>query len=216
MRRNLAFRSVVGGEDDQRVLELADLAELVDQSAEHVVHLHHAVAVHGPRHRLAGPLIRRVVVEVAAARGVIEKEGLLRSLHLVEEGEARIQPVLVELLDVVELDQLAVLAFGLVGRRAMHLVMVEDVVFHHLEALGRERDLGIEVVIPPFGVHVGHAEEADIVVIADILRQRALVLAHMPLAHALGDVALLLEQSGMVIAPSRPPASPYIGGRRMP
>ena len=102
--------------------------------------------------------------------------------------------MLVEFLDVSELDQLAVLAALLVARRAVHLVVVERVVLEHLEALGRQRDLRIEVRIAPFGVHVGDAEEADVVVVANVLRQRALVLAHVPLADALRDVALLLQK----------------------
>ena len=84
--------------------------------------------------------------------------------------------------------------FSLSAGRAVHLVVIELVLFEHLEALGRQRDLGIEIDVAPLGVHVRHAEEADIIVITDILRQRALVLAHMPLADALGDIALVLQQ----------------------
>ena len=63
-----------------------------------------------------------------------------------------------------------------------------------LKRAGRQRDFGIEIDVAPLGVHVGDAEEAVIIVEADILRQRALVLAHVPLADALGVVAELLEE----------------------
>src|SRR5262245_20553803 len=82
----------------------------------------------------------------------------------------------------------------LISRRAVNLVVVELVLLHHLEASRRQRHLGIEVYVTPLGVHIGHAEKADIVVVAVVLRQRPLVLAHVPFADALCDVALLLEK----------------------
>jgi len=133
---------------------------------------------------------------VAAAGGMVEIERLVGALHLVEKAEADLHPMVVELLDVVEVDELAVLALLLVGGRAMHLVVVEVVLLQHLEAVRGQRDFGIEVDVAPFGVHVGHTEETDIVVVANVLGKRAFVLSHVPLADTLGDVAFLLEEHG--------------------
>jgi hypothetical protein len=42
--------------------------------------------------------------------------------------------VLVEVLDVGQVDEPAILAIGFIGRRAVHLVMIELVLLHHSEA----------------------------------------------------------------------------------
>ena len=71
---------------------------------------------------------------MTAARCAVQKEWLLAAFHLVQESRTDIQPVLVEVLDIGQIDDPAVLAIILVGRRAVHLGVVELVLLHHFEA----------------------------------------------------------------------------------
>ena len=101
---------------------------------------------------------------------------------VVELGEHRDR----DLLDV--LDRLAL--------RRVHEALVERLVLDPAGALLAVHDLGEEVRVTPLGVHVGDAEEAVEVVEPDVLRLALLVLAHVPLAHRLGDVPRVGEQLG--------------------
>jgi hypothetical protein len=60
---------------------------------------------------------------MAAARGAVEIERLLAVFHLVEQCETDLHPVLVEVLDIVEVDQTAILALLFVSLGAMELVV---------------------------------------------------------------------------------------------
>ena len=59
-------------------------------------------------------------------------------------------------------------------------------------------------------------EEAVEVVEADVLGLALQVLAQVPLADGLGDVAGVVQQLASVTSPCRPPRSPYMGGRCRP
>src|SRR5262249_53304557 len=72
--------------------------------------------------------------------------------------------------------------------------MIEGVFFHHSEACGAERDLRIEILVAPFGVHIGNAEETHVVVESNVLWQRAFVLSDVPFADTLRDVPEFLER----------------------
>jgi hypothetical protein len=133
---------------------------------------------------------------VAAARGVIEEERLLAVLHASDEIDAVFHPHLIAILDVVQIDQFNVVALLRVLRRAVHVGFAELQLLHEREALGAEGDFRFEVDVAPLGVHVRYAKEAAIVVVADVLRQRRLVLAHVPFPHALRHVPELLEDGG--------------------
>jgi hypothetical protein len=102
----------------------------------------------------------------------------------------------VEVLNVRKIDESTVLAIGFVGRSAMHFVMIKMILFHHFEPRRRKRHFWVEVLISPLGVHIRYAKESDIVVEAHVLGQGALILTHVPLAHPLGYVTMVLQQFG--------------------
>src|SRR6516162_5271224 len=121
MRRDFTFRAVVRTKNDKRILELTSILKRLDELGEYIVHVHHAVAEHGTRSRLSRPFVRRIVVEMATARGVVEEEWLLAVLHLLDEVYTVVHPVLVEVFDISKVDQLDGFAlFGVAGT-AMHL-----------------------------------------------------------------------------------------------
>src|SRR6516162_6872692 len=134
MRRDFAFRAVVRTKDDQRILKLTGILKRLDELGEHIVHVHHAVAEHGTRSRLSRPVVRRIVIEMAAARGVVEEEWLLAVLHLLDKVYTVVHPVPVQVFDISKVDQLDVFALFGVDGTTMHLVMTERSFFHHFEA----------------------------------------------------------------------------------
>ena len=76
----------------------------------------------------------------------------------------------------------------------VHEAAVERHVLDPLGARFRIDDLREEMRVAPFGVHVGDREEAVEIVEADVLRLGGRVLADVPLADGLRDVAGLGEQ----------------------
>ena len=66
--------------------------------------------------------------------------------------------------------------------------------FTHSVRASRVDDLREEMRVAPFGVHVRHREEAVEVVEADVLRLRGGVLADVPLADGLRDIARLRQE----------------------
>ena len=78
----------------------------------------------------------------------------------------------------------------------VHEALVERQVLDPLRARLAVDDLGEEGGVPPLRVHVRDGQEAVEVVEADVLGLGVAVLAHVPLADGLGDVARLVEQLG--------------------
>ena len=66
------MRAVIGGDEDERVFELAGGAQGFDEAADDLVHLQHRVFVGMAGGGFAEEFFVRVVVEVGAARAVIE------------------------------------------------------------------------------------------------------------------------------------------------
>ena len=85
MRWDFRLGAVVRGQDDNRVLELTGFLQGGDQPAEYIVNFDHAIAEDRTGRRLAGVLLVGIVVEVAAARAVIEEPRRFRVGHLVDE-----------------------------------------------------------------------------------------------------------------------------------
>ncbi len=138
MRRNLAFRPIVGSQNDQGILKFTDLLQFVIKLSKHVIHVHHVVAVNRPGHGLSSPFVRGIIVEVATASCVIQKERLFAALHLVQKVQADLQPVRIQVLDVGQVDQPPVLAICLISRGAVDLRVAEVVFLHHLETSRRK------------------------------------------------------------------------------
>ncbi len=135
-----------------------------------------------------------VVVEVGAAGVVVEEPRLVAVGHAVDEGLGVGAPLLVELGEHRDGDLLHVLELAAAG--GLHEAGVERLVLHPVGAGPVVDDLREEVRVAPLGVHVRHGEEAVEVVEAHVLGLRLHVLAQVPLAHGLGDVALFAEQLG--------------------
>ncbi len=188
------MRTVVRGDEDQRVLELARLTECFDQPAHDLVEFEQGVLVGMPGRRLAEIFLVRIVVEVRAARAVVEQPRLVGRRLLLDEVDGVSAPLLVEFGEDGDRDLLDV--GGLLALRRVHEAAVEG---HVLDPLGPGvgvDDLREEMRVAPFRVHVGDGEEAVEVVVADILRLRSDVLADVPLADRLRRVAGLAEQHG--------------------
>jgi hypothetical protein len=98
----------------------------------------------------------------------------------------------------------------------MDEALVEREVLHPPGALLAVDDLGKEVGVPPFGVHVGHREEAVEVVEPNVLRLGLDVLAHVPLAHRLGHVSRPGQQFGQRGLPVEPARLPVHGRPEQP
>jgi hypothetical protein len=137
-------------------------------------------------------LVGRVIVEVGAARPVIEEEGLVALGHLLDELHRVVGPFLVELGADGDGDLLDVL--DLAALLGVDEVAVEGEALDHLGALGARHDLREVVGIPPFGVHVRDAQEPVEVVEAHVLRLGTRVLPAVPLAHGLRHIARLAEE----------------------
>jgi len=89
-------------------------------------------------------------------------------------------------------DLLDVLERG--AARGVHEALVERLILDPLRALGVVDDLGKEVRVAPFRVHIGDGEKTVEVVEADVLRLRLRIFTQVPLADRLGDVADLAEE----------------------
>ena len=76
----------------------------------------------------------------------------------------------------------------------MNEALVEGDVLHPIGARIAVHDLREEVGVAPLRIHVRHGQEAVEVVKADMLRLAFAVLAHVPLADRLRDVARVGEQ----------------------
>ncbi len=170
-----------------------------EEAAEDVVALHQHVGERVLGAGLAPEAVRRVVVEVAAARAVVEEPGLVASLAMLPDERRGVGgPLLVQVLDRLEVD-LLLLDVGdveLPGLRLDHVLVELASLSTGWKTQRVVGDLGVEVVVAPLGVHVGDAVEAVELVEALVLRHRLLVLAAVPLADGAGDVARLLEQLG--------------------
>ena len=142
--------------------------------------------------RLAKELLARIVVEVGAARAVIEQPRLVRLGLLLDERLGILAPLLVEFGKDGDGHLLDVGQFLALGR--VHEAAVEGHVLDPLGARVRIDDLGEEVRVAPLRVHVGDGEEAVEIVVADMLRLALHVLAEMPLADRLRRVTGLAEQ----------------------
>jgi hypothetical protein len=129
---------------------------------------------------------------MTTARRVVKEKRLLAVLHLFDEIDAVVHPVLVEVLGVGKIDQFDVIALFRVGGSAVNLIMIERSLFHHPEAGRAQRYLGIEILVAPLRVLVRHADKAEIIIVSDVLRQRATVLAHVPFARTARHVTELL------------------------
>ena len=152
----------------------------------------------------------RVVVEVGAPGAVVEQPRRtlpgLRLGHPADELLGVSGPLLVEQREDGEGDLLDVL--GLTAPGGVDEALVEGQVLHPLGALLAVDDLGEEVRVAPFGVHVRDGQEAVEVVEADVLRLRLDVLADVPLPDGLGDIASVGEQLGqgdLAVEPARLP-----------
>src|SRR5262249_44878397 len=99
------LRPIVGCQDDDRVVKLTSLLQGGNQPAENVVHLNHRVAEDGTCRRPAGVLVVGVIVEVAAARAVIEEPRLVGAGLVTDEFLAVVSPVLIEVHDRLEVDR---------------------------------------------------------------------------------------------------------------
>ena len=97
VRRYFVFRSVIGGKDDQRVIKLTVFLQCFIQISEHIVHLHHAVAIRGACRRATRIFRIWVVIEVAATSAVVEEEWFIALRHLVEELNAIVHPALIQI-----------------------------------------------------------------------------------------------------------------------
>jgi hypothetical protein len=71
----------------------------------------------------------------------------------------------------------------------MDEALVEGQILNPLGPLLAVDDLRKEVGITPLGVHVRHGEEAVEVVEANVLGLRLDILADVPFAHRLGEIA---------------------------
>src|SRR5690242_20512326 len=101
---------------------------------------------------------------MTAARRVIKEKRLLAVLHLFDEIDAVVHPMLVEILDVGKIDQLDVIALFRVGCSTVNLMVTERSLFHHPKAGRAQRYLRFEILVAPLRVLVGHAEKAEMII----------------------------------------------------
>ena len=92
---NLALRTIIGAENDESVFQFPDLLQPVVELPKNIVHLHHAIAIAGARRGFTRPLVRGIIVEVAAPGTVLQEERLFAALHPVKEGQTSVHPMLV-------------------------------------------------------------------------------------------------------------------------
>ena len=97
VRWHFGFRAIIGGKDNQRVIKLTIFLQCFIEISEHIVHFYHAVAVRGACRRTTGIFGIRVVIEVAAARTVIQEEWFIALRHFVEELNAIFHPALIKI-----------------------------------------------------------------------------------------------------------------------
>ena len=135
-----------------------------------------------------------VVVEVRAARAVVQEPGLRlrRGGHALDEPLGVGGPLVVEAREHRDRDFLDHARLAALLR--VHPALVERQVLDPAAALLAVHHFREEVGITPFGVHVRDAEEAEEVVEPDVLRLRLRVLAHVPLADGLRRVAGVGEE----------------------
>ena len=176
------------------MLELAAGFQLAHEASDDVVQLDERVLVGVAGRRGPEEALERVVVEVGAARAVIEEPRLGRAGHAADEAGRVVAPHVVEAREDGDGDLLHVLG-GSAARR-VHEALVEGHVAHPLRARLGVDDLREEGGVAPLAVHVRHRQEAVEVVEAHVLRLRLHVLAEVPLAHGLRGVAAVGEELG--------------------
>ena len=134
----------------------------------------------------------RVVVEVRAAGAVVQEPGSIGVGHALDERLRIAAPFVVEQRQHGDRDFLDL--FELAVASGVNEALVEGDVPHPIGARIAVHDLREEVGVAPLRIHVRHGQEAVEVVKADMLRLAFAVLAHVPLADRLRDVARVGEQ----------------------
>jgi len=125
---------------------------------------------------------------------VIQEEGLVAPGHPLDEVFRVSRELLVELSADLDGDLLEVL--DLFPFDAMDDMVVEGNLPDQRLPFRVERELGRELLVLPIGVEARPAEKTVEIVEANVVRLRFLILAAMPLAHRLGEVARFAQQPG--------------------
>ncbi len=193
VRPAIELRAVVGGDEDEGVVEHARLVERIDDLADVGVDLHHVVLVGIFRGAPALERLRGEVVGVHLHEGVLEEERLAarRQLRDLRERELLQHPVaLGHLLDAV--DDLDV--GGLAALEAVDERVARPGPAQHLQPFGVQHQVGIASLVDALADLLLGLVEAVELVEADVVRPHALRLADVPLARQHRGVAGFAEQ----------------------
>ena len=101
------------------------LIQRLDESTEDVVEFHHTVAIDRTSGGTARVRVVGIVVEMAAAGGVVEEKGFVPALHISDKLFTVCRPVLIQIPDRGEVDFIDGFAFVFVGRGAVDVIFAE-------------------------------------------------------------------------------------------